>query len=121
MLCGHLSGWTCPRAAFLTSMTRTLSQSENAISDMKKMIDGSSNTPSVMCWKCPRKDMERTASMMTIGAQERTADMTRSNPAMTNRKLTAVAAMKARTWLLVRPEIAAESARNAPAISQEPI
>src|SRR5882762_2334448 len=107
-------------AAFLTSMMRTLSQRQNTISDTKKTIDGSSRTPSVMCWKCAKNDIERTASMTKPGAHERTAEMTRSNPAMTNRKLTAVAPMKASTWLLVSAEMAAASARNAPAISHEP-
>src|SRR5262249_59850860 len=83
-------------AAFLTSTIRTLSHRQNTISDVKKMIDGSSRTPSVMCWKCAKNDIERTASMRKLGAHGRTAPMTRSNPAMTNRKLTAVAAMKAR-------------------------
>src|SRR5215475_13673506 len=108
-------------AAFLTSMMRTLSHRQNTISDTKNTIDGSSSTPSVMCWKWTKNDIERTASMTKAGAHWRTTAMTRSKPAMTNRKLTAVAAMKARTWLLVRAEIAAASARNAPAISQEPI
>src|SRR5580704_18286534 len=109
-----------PHAAFLTSMMRTLSHRQNTISDTKKIIDGSSSTPSVMCWKCAKNDIERTASMTKVGAHERTAAMTRSNPAITNRKLTAVAPMKASTWLLVSAEIAAASARNAPAISHEP-
>src|ERR1700719_2688304 len=100
-------------AAFLTSTMRTLSQRQNTISDTKKTIDGSSKTPSVMCWKCEKNDIERTASMTKPGAHWRTAEMTRSNPAMTNRKLTAVAPMKANTWLLVRAEMAAASARNA--------
>src|SRR6266851_4268556 len=95
-------------AAFLTSMMRTLSQRQNTISDTKKTIDGSSSTPSVMCWKCAKNDIERTAAM------------TRSTPAMTNRKLTAVAPMKASTWLLVSAETAAASARKAPAMSHEP-
>src|SRR5215471_8100635 len=108
-------------AAFLTSTIRTLSHRQNTISDVKKMIDGSSRTPSVMCWKCAKNDIERTASTMNPGAHWRTTEMTRSKPAMTNRKLTAVAPMKASTWLLVSADIAAASARNAPAISQEPI
>src|SRR5215471_10484276 len=107
-------------AAFLTSTIRTFSQRQNAISDTKKTIDGSSRTPSVMCWKCAKNDIERTASMTKPGAHGRTVAMTRSNPAMTNRKLTAVAPMKASTWLLVRADTAAASARNAPAISHEP-
>src|SRR5712692_8171178 len=45
-------------AAFLTSMMRTLSQRQNTISDTKKTIDGSSSTPSVMCWKCAKNDIE---------------------------------------------------------------
>src|SRR5579871_1231252 len=108
-------------AAFLTSTMRTLSQRQNTISDTKKTIDGSSSTPSVMCWKWTKNDIERTASTMKPGAHWRTIAMTRSKPAMTNRKLTAVAAMKASTWLFVSAEIAAASARNAPAISHEPI
>src|ERR1700678_2820150 len=110
-----------PQAAFLTSMMRTLSHRQNTISDTKKMMDGNSSTPSVMCWNCAKNDIERTASITKAGAHERTAEVTRSNPAITNRKLTAVAPMKARTWLLVSAEIAAASARKAPAISHERI
>src|ERR1700677_2984355 len=101
-----------PQAAFFTSMMRTLSHRQNTIRDTKKMTDGNSSTPSVMCWNCAKNDIERTASITKAGAQERTDEMTRSNPAITNRKLTAVAPMKASTWLLVSAEIAAASARK---------
>src|SRR5207237_1911158 len=114
------SDMTTPHAAFLAPITRTLSQRENRIRDTKKMIDGNSSTPSVMCWKCPKNDIERTVSTTTAGAQGRTAETTRSKPAMTNRKLAVVAPMNASTWLLVSPEIAAESARNAPAMRHDP-
>src|SRR5215470_19607321 len=77
-------------AAFLTSTMRTLSQRQNTISDTKKTIDGSSKTPSVMCWKLAKNDIERTASTMKPGAHCRTTEITRSKPAITNRKLTAV-------------------------------
>src|SRR6516162_5124330 len=110
-----------PHAAFFTSMARTLSHRQNTIKDTKKTIEGSSRTPSVMRWKLPRNDIDRTASMITGGAHERTAANTRSKPAITNRKLTAVAPMKASTWLFDRAEMAAASARNEPAVSQEPI
>src|SRR5271163_2511608 len=110
-----------PHAAFLTSMARTLSHRQNAIKDTKKMMEGTSSTPSVMRWKLPRNDIDRTASMITGGAHDRTATRTRSKPAITNRKLTAVAPMKASTWLFDSAEMAAASARNEPAISHEPI
>src|SRR5262249_28264245 len=112
--------WQLSQAAFLASTTRTLSQRQNRISEVKKMIDGNSSTPSVMRWKCPKNDIERTASITMVGAQLRTADVTRSKPATTTRKLTVTEPMNASTWLLVSPEIAAETARNAPAMSHDP-
>src|ERR1700739_3288821 len=97
---GVISG---SHAAFLTSIARTLSHRQNTVRETKKTMYGSSSTPSVMCWKWLKNDIERTASMRKAGAQERTTEITRSNPAITNRKITAVAAMKARTWLLLSP------------------
>src|ERR1700728_1344011 len=108
---------TIPHAAFLTSMARTLSHRQNAIKDTKKMMEGSSSTPSVMRWKFPRNDIDRTASTITGGAHERTAARTRSKPAITNRKLNAVAPMNASTWLLVSAEMAAARERKEPAIT----
>src|SRR5262249_56332083 len=69
----RVSGWVwsdmaVSHAAFLISMMRTLSQRLNAISDTKKMIEGSSKTPSVMCWKLAKNDIESTESMTKPGA-----------------------------------------------------
>src|SRR5260370_3810049 len=94
-----------PHAAFLTSMARTLSHRQNAINDTKKMMEGSSSTPSVRRWKFPRNDIDRTASTITAGAQEHTAARTRSKTAITNRKITAVAPQHASTSLYINQEM----------------
>src|SRR5262249_56658556 len=89
--------------------------------DKKKWEEAATKPRGVMCGKWEKNDINRTAGMRRRGPVGPPAEMKRSKPAMTNRKLTVVAPMKASTWLLVSAEMAAASARNAPAISHEPI
>ncbi len=102
-------------ARFRSTMT-TFANSQNAISETKKIISRASIKPCVSALKCVRKLSEATVETSHSGAQPRKKFSTRSRPLIVNRKQAVAAMTKAMTWFFVNADMQEPIARKDPAM-----